>query len=90
MKIAASSKYKSKVLLVVDFQEGMVNDIRGILQECNLLINDLESKVVNVDKQKSMKLIITFERDSSLENLYEFMSRIEEKYTPKELKLSHE
>lgn len=89
-KIAASSKYKSKIFLVIKYEDDLLHNIRVKLQESNLIIDDLESKVTNVNKEKAIKIVITFERDSSLEHLYDFVSKIESEYTPIELKLSHE
>ena len=89
-KIAASSKYKSKIFLTVKFEENVINNIREKLQESNLVIDDLESKIINVNKEKAIKISITFERDSSLDSLYDFVGKIESDYTPIELKLSHE
>jgi putative Mg2+ transporter-C (MgtC) family protein len=89
-KIAASSKYKSKIVLVVKMKEDVIKDIRSKLQECNLQVCDLESKILNVEKSKAMKIMITFERDSDVDSLYEFVEKIENEYTPIELKLSHD
>lgn len=89
-KISASSKYKSKIFLVIKYEENLLNNVRTKLQESNLIIDDLESKVININKEKAMKVVITFERDSSLDSLYNFVSKIESEYTPIELKLSHE
>lgn len=89
-KIAASKKYKSKVFLVVGLEDGVLNGIRERLQHCNLLIDDLESKVVTINKEKAMKVMITFERDSSLDSLYKFVGEIENDFDPIEIKLSHE
>ncbi len=89
-KIAASKKYKSKVFLVVGLEDGVLNGIRERLQRCNLLIDDLESKVVTVNKEKAMKVMITFERDSSLDSLYKFVGEIENDFDPIEIKLSRE
>lgn len=89
-KIAASSKYKSKICLTVKFEENVINNIREKLQESNLVIDDLESKIINVNKEKAIKISITFERESSLDSLYDFVGKIESAYTPIELKLSHE
>ena len=89
-KISASSKYKSKVFLTIGFQDDFSVNIKNILQECNLQINDLESKVVTVAGEKAIRVVITFERDSSLDKLYEFVGKIEQIYTPIELRLSCE
>ena len=89
-KIAASKKYKSKVFLVVGLEDGVLNGIRERLQRCNLLIDDLESQVVTVNKEQAMKVMITFERDSSLDSLYKFVGEIENDFDPIEIKLSHE
>ena len=90
LKISASSKYKSKIFLTVKFEEDVLRNIRTKLQESDLVVDDLESKIVNVNKEKAIKLSITFEKNSSLDNLYNFVSKIESDYSPIELKLSHE
>lgn len=90
VKMAASSKYKSKIFLTVKFEENIIKKIKDMLEECNLLVNDFETKIVNYNKEKSLKVIITFERDSSLDRLYEFVGKVESEYIPFELKLSHE
>ena len=90
LKISASSKYKSKIFLTVKFEEDVLRNIRTKLQESDLVADDLESKIVNVNKEKAIKLSITFEKNSSLDNLYNFVSKIESDYSPIELKLSHE
>lgn len=89
-KIAASKKYKSKVFMIVSLEEGILNNIREKLEQCSLLIDDLESKLITVNKEKAMKVIITFERDSSLDSLYKFVGEIENDFDPIEIKLSHE
>lgn len=89
-KIAASSKYKSKVFLTVRFQETVINNVRKILQECNLQVSDLESKKIAVNKESAIRIIVTFEKDSSIDSLYEFVEKVENQYSPIELKLSHE
>jgi putative Mg2+ transporter-C (MgtC) family protein len=89
-KISASKKYKSRVVLIVKHEDDLVSNIRKNIQECNLEVSSLESKVFNYDKQKAIKLVIIFEKDSSLNSLYEFVGKVEGKYTPIELKLSHE
>jgi len=89
-KIAASSKYKSKVFLTLQYQEEVIANVRNVLQECSLLVNDLEAKVVTINKEKAIRMIIIFERDSSLDSLYEFVARIEQDYAPIEVKLSSE
>jgi putative Mg2+ transporter-C (MgtC) family protein len=90
LKISASSKYKSKIFLTVKFEEDVLRNIRTKLQESDLVVDDLESKIVNVNKEKAIKVSITFEKNSSLDNLYNFVSKIESDYSPIELKLSHE
>jgi len=90
VRMAASSKYKSKMFLVVKLQDEIISGIRAKIKDCNLQIDDLESKVITVDKVKAMKITITFERDSSFDSLYEFVRKIESDYSPIELKLSHE
>jgi len=89
-KIAASSKYKSKVFLTLQYQEEVIANVRNVLQECSLLVNDLEAKVFTINKEKAIRMIIIFERDSSLDSLYEFVARIEQDYAPIEVKLSSE
>lgn len=89
-KIAASKKYKSKVFMIVSLEEGILNNIREKLEQCSLLIDDLESKLITVNKEKAMKVMITFERDSSLDSLYKFVGEIENDFDPIEIKLSHE
>lgn len=89
-KIASSNKYKSKIFLTILYQDELVNNVRNMIQECGLLVSDLETKTIVVNKQKNVKIMITFERDSSLEDLYEFVGKIESNYEPIELKLSHE
>lgn len=90
MKIAASSKYNSKIFMTIEMQEDMLNNIRSMLEECHLQVNDIEFKMVVVNKVKVMKIWIVFERDSSIDYLYEFVGKIESAYTPIELKLSNE
>ena len=89
-KIAASSKYNSKVFLIIKYEENLMTEIRKMLQEGMLLINDVESKIITVDKEKAMKIVITFERDSSIGSLYDFVNKIENRYSPIESKLSCE
>lgn len=89
-KISASSKYKSKIFLTVKFEEDVLHNIRLKLQESDLVVDDLESKIVNVNKEKAIKISMTFEKNSSIDNLYNFVSKIESNYAPIELKLSHE
>ena len=89
-KISLSSKCKSKIFLVVKEQNEVVCNIRNKLEECGLQVSDIESKIVNVEKEKVIKISITFEKDSSMDSLYKFINKIEEIYTPIELKLSHE
>lgn len=89
-RIASSNKYKSKVFLIVGLEDGVLNGIREKLQQCNLLIDNLESKAVTVNKEKAMKVMITFERDCSFDSLYKFVGEIERDFDPIEIKLSHE
>ena len=74
----------------MQYQEEVIANVRNVLQECSLLVNDLEAKVVTINKEKAVKMVIIFERDSSLDDLYEFVGKIEQAYTPIEVKLSHE
>ena len=90
MKIAASSKYNSKIFMIVKFNDEIISTIRKYSHDYKLQINDIDSKTVTVNKEKAMKMVIVFERASSLDSLYEFMGRLESEYTPIELKLSHE
>ena len=89
-KMVASSKYKSKVFITIKFEEEIIANLRDMLCECNLLISDFEFKLITIDKEKAMKVVITFERDSNVECLYDFVSKVESKYTPYEIKLSNE
>lgn len=89
-KIAASRKFRSKIILTIPFKEDVLSNIRTMIQECNLLINDLESKVVSLNKDKAIKIVVTFGSDSDVNSLYEFMGKVESKYIPVELKLSNE
>ena len=89
-RLTFSRKYKARVLLVVKQQENVMSEIRGYLKENNLLVSDIDSKIVSVNKNEAIKINITFERDSSVESLYKFISNIEEKYTTFESKVSHE
>ena len=89
-KIAASSKYNAKVFLTIKEQDDLVKNIRNILGECHLQVNDLETKVVTMNKEKVTKITVVFERDSSINDLYEFVGKVENEYTPIELKVSHE
>ena len=85
-----SRKYKAKVLLVVKQEENIMGDIRNYLKEHNLLVSDIDSKVVSVDKNKALKINVTFERDSNVDSLYSFIEKIEDKYVVFESKVSHE
>jgi len=89
-KMAASSKYKSKVYMVLKEEEELMINIRNYLQECNLLVSDIDTKKITFEKSKAMKIIITFERDSSLNNLYDFIDKVEKNHGSLEVKLSHE
>lgn len=85
-----SRKYRAKVFLIVKKSENLVNEIREILREENLLVNDMDSKFISFDKNEAVKINITFERDTSVDGLYSFMSKIEGKYETYESKLSRE
>jgi len=89
-KMAASSKYKSIVYMVLKEEEELMINIRNYLQECNLLVSDIDTKKITFEKSKAMKIIITFERDSSLNNLYDFIDKVEKNHGSLEVKLSHE
>lgn len=90
MKIASSSKYKTKVYMILKEQDNMMMDIRSCLQEGNLLVRDIDSKSIIVDDVKAMKIVISFESDSNLNNLYDFFDKVEKKYESIEMKISHE
>jgi len=90
MKIAASSKYRSRVFMILKEKEGMMINVRSFLQEVNLQVSDIDTKVVSFDGEKAMRISITFERNSSLNSLYEFVDRIEKNYETLEIKLSYE
>jgi len=85
-----SRKYKAKVLLIVKNDGNLMNDIRSYLKEGNLLVCDIDSKAVSVDKNKAIKINITFERDANMDSLYEFINKVEGNYVTYESKLSHE
>ena len=89
-RISSSSKYKSKVFLTIEFKGDALNNIRKMIQNCNLIVDNLESKIVMVNKEKAIKMVITFDREVSVDNLYEFVGKLESEYTPIELELSNE
>lgn len=89
-KIAASSKYKSKVFMILKDTEDLMVGVRSFLQEGNLQISDIDTKIVNFDGEKAMRISITFERNSSLNSLYEFVDKIEKNYETLQIKLSYE
>lgn len=90
MKIAASSKYKSRVFMIIKEKENMMIDVRSYLQEGNLQVSDIDTRVVGFDGEKAIRVSITFERESSLNSLYEFVEKIEKNHEVYEIKLSHE
>ena len=55
-----------------------------------MLVSDIDSKAVSVDKNKAIKINITFERDANMDSLYEFINKVEGNYVTYESKLSHE
>lgn len=85
-----SRKYKAKVLLVVKNEENIMEQIRECLKEGNLLTDDIDYKIVSFEKNKALKINITFERDTNVDSLYSFISKVESKFTMFESKLSHE
>lgn len=85
-----SRKYKAKVSLVIKNEGNVMTEIRECLKESNLLVSDIDSKVVSLDKVKALKINITFERDANVDSLYAFISKVENKYTTFESKVSHE
>lgn len=89
-KIAESSKYNSKVFLILKDQEDLMINIRNYIKDSNLVVSDIDTKLITVDKVKAMKIAITFERESSLDALYSFVDKVEKNYKPIEVKLSHE
>ena len=89
-KISNFSKNKSKLFLTVNFEENVVNNIRMKLQEKNLIVEDLETEIVGINKEKVIKVSVTFEKGTKLDDLYDFVNKIESDYAPIELKLSHE
>lgn len=90
MKIVSSSKYKTKVYMILKEQDNMMSDIRNCLQEGNLLVRDIDTKSIIIDDVKAMKIVISFESDSNLNSLYEFFDKVEKKYESIEMKMSHE
>ena len=89
-KIASSSKYKSKIFMILKEKEDMMVNVRGYLKEVNLQVSDIDTKVVSFDGESAIKVSITFERNSSINDLYEFINKIEKNYETLEIKLSHE
>jgi len=89
-RIASSSKYKSKVFMVIEEQDDLMANIRDYLRKNNLLISDMDAKTSMLNNRKVVKISITFERDSSLNSMYEFVDEVEKNYKPVEIKLSHE
>lgn len=89
-KIAASSKYKSKVFMILKDKEDLMVGVRNFLQDGNLQVSDIDTKIVNFDGEKAMRISITFERNSSLNSLYEFVDKIEKNYDTLQVKLSYE
>ena len=89
-KMAASSKYKSKVYMVLKDEEQLILNIKNYLQECNLTVSDIDTKKVSFEKKSAMKIVITFDRDSNLNSLYDFIDRVEKNHGSLEVKLSHE
>lgn len=89
-KMAASSKYNAKVFLMIKEQDDLIKNIRKMLEDCKLQVSDLETKVVTMNKEKVAKITVIFERDSSVDDLYGFVGKVETEYTPIELKISHE
>lgn len=89
-KIAASSKYKSKIFMILKEKENMLANVREFLKESNLQVSDIDTRVVSFNGDGAVKLSITFERNSSINDLYEFIGKIENNYEIFEIKLSHE
>ena len=88
--MASSSKYKSKVFMILKEKEDMISNVRTFLQEANLQVSDIDTRVISFDGDRAMKISITFERNSSLNSLYNFIDVIEKNYEVLEVKLSHE
>lgn len=89
-RLTFSRKYKAKVLLVLKKEDGIMEQIRDYLKEGNLLIDDVDSKNISFEKNKAVKINITFERDTNIDNLYTFINKVESKFVAYESKLSHE
>jgi putative Mg2+ transporter-C (MgtC) family protein len=87
-RISSISKEPSKVFFTAEMKGNMTTTIRKILKECNLLANDIDSKII--DDGKFVKFEITFEMDCCLETLYDFAEKLEKEYSPVELRLFHE
>ena len=78
------------MFLSVNFEKDVVSNIKGKLEEKKLVVEDLETEIVGVKGEKVIKISVTFEKGTKLDNLYDFVNKIESDYTPIELKLSHE
>lgn len=89
-KIAASSKYKSRVFMILKEKENMMINVREYLKEVNLQVSDIDTRTVSFDGEGAIKVSITFERNSNINDLYEFINKIEKNYEIFEIKLSHE
>lgn len=89
-KIAASSKYKSKIFMIIKEKENMMANVREYLKEMNLQVSDIGTKIISFDGESALKVSVTFERDSNIHDLYEFINKIESNYEVFEVKLSHE
>lgn len=85
-----SRKYMAKVSLVIKQENDVMTEIRKLLKESELLVSDIDSKAIMLEKTKAMRINITFERDTNIDNVYSFISKIEGKYMTFESKVSHD
>lgn len=90
VRMVNSSKYKSRAFIIIKMQEDIMANLRNFLMECNLLVSDIDSRVIKLDKVSAMRIVITFERDTNLNSLYDFIDKVDKAYSPLELRLSHE
>lgn len=83
------NKSTSKVYAIIEWEENLMGQITDYLKEYNLEIANIETKNFISNGHKMIKLIIIFEKQSSLNDMNNFVNKLQKEHLPTELKLSH-
>lgn len=89
-KIVYSPKYEAKVNLVLKYEENIIVNIKDVLKDLGLNTVKFETKIIDINSEKAVKLYIVFKEGMDSKKVYSFVDLIGEKYTSLSSKILEE